>query len=80
MQFNNIALNVKENDNMAKFVNVYFVYDLDYWPRNPLNNFVLKSCLFVATNMLIKVSMYIVGQHLMGQVYVVSVMTLLGIL
>ena len=53
MQFNNNALNVEENNSLAKFVNVY---ELDYWPRNLLENY-----LFVATNILMKVSMYIVA-------------------
>ena len=35
---------------MIKIVNVYIVYDLDGWPRNPTNNFKLKNCLFGATN------------------------------
>ena len=35
---------------MTKIVNVYIVYDLDAWPRNPTNNFKFKNCLFGATN------------------------------
>ena len=35
---------------MTKIVNAYIVYDLDYLPRNPSNNFILKNCLFGATN------------------------------
>ena len=35
---------------MSKIVNVYTVYDLDAWPRNPSNNFKFKNCLFGATN------------------------------
>ena len=35
---------------MSKFLNVYIVYDLDAWPRNPTNNFKFKSCLFGATS------------------------------
>ena len=31
---------------MSKFVNVYIVYDLDSWPRNPTNNFKFKNSLF----------------------------------
>ena len=30
--------------------NVYTVYDLDAWPRNPTNNFKFKNCLFGATH------------------------------
>ena len=36
---------------MSKIVNVYIVYDLDAWPKNPTNNFKLKNCLFGETNM-----------------------------
>ena len=35
---------------MAKIVNVYIVYDVDVWPRNPTNNFKFRNCLFGATN------------------------------
>ena len=35
---------------MRKIVNVYIVYDLDAWPRNPTNNFKYRNCLFGATN------------------------------
>ena len=35
---------------MNKTVNVYLVYDLAAWPRNPTNNFKFKNCLFGATN------------------------------
>ena len=35
---------------MSKIVNVYIVYDLDVWLRNPTNNFRFKNHLFVATN------------------------------
>ena len=35
---------------MSKIVNVYIIYDLDTWPRNPANNFKFKDCLFEATS------------------------------
>lgn len=35
---------------MTKNLNAYFVYDLGYWLRNPLQNFVLKIYLFGAAN------------------------------
>ena len=35
---------------MTKIVNVYIVYDVDAWPRNPTNNFKFKNWLFGATN------------------------------
>ena len=39
-----------QNNYTTKVVNVYNVYDLDYWPKIPLRNFTLKNCLFGATN------------------------------
>ena len=27
---------------LTKIVNIYIVYDLDAWPRNPINNFKLR--------------------------------------
>ena len=35
---------------MTNILNIYFVYDLDVWPRNPTNNSKFKNCLFGATN------------------------------
>ena len=35
---------------MTKLVNVYIVYDLDSWPRNPTNNSKFKKCLPGATS------------------------------
>ena len=35
---------------MIKIVNVYIVYDLAAWPRNPTNNFKFKNYLFGASN------------------------------
>ena len=35
---------------MTKIVNVYIVYDLAAWSRNPTNNFNFKNCLFGGTN------------------------------
>ena len=35
---------------MTKIVNVYIIYDLYAWPRNPANNFEFKNWLFRATN------------------------------
>ena len=34
---------------MTKTINVYTVYDLYDWPRNPTNNFKFRNCLFGAT-------------------------------
>ena len=35
---------------MSKIVNVYIVYELYGWPKNPTNNFNFKNCLFGATS------------------------------
>ena len=37
---------------LRKIVNVYIIYDLYAWQRNPNNNFELKNCLFGATNII----------------------------
>ena len=34
----------------SKIVNVYIIYDLDKWPKNPLRNLTLQSCLFGVTS------------------------------
>ena len=39
---------VENNNHLTKLVNVYIVSDS--WPRNLLNTFTLKNCLFGATN------------------------------
>ena len=41
---------VEQNNFTTKIINTYIVYDLDVWPRNLINNFKLKNCLFDATN------------------------------
>ena len=43
IKFGKDPLAVEEN-------NVYIVYNLDAWPRNPTNNFKFRNCLFGATN------------------------------
>ena len=50
IQFNNTFLVVEKNNYSTKIVNAYIVYDLDDWPKIPLNNFKLKKCFFDATN------------------------------
>ena len=50
IQLNNTPLDIEENNYTTKIVNVYIVYDLDDWPKNPLRNFALKNCLLGATN------------------------------
>ena len=43
-------LAVGQNNYLAEIINIYIVYDLDAWPRNPKNNFKLINCLFGATD------------------------------
>ena len=50
IQFNSTPLVIERNNYVTKIVNVYIVYDLDNWPKNPLINFTLKDCLFGSTN------------------------------
>ena len=50
INFDKDLLAVEQNNHTTKIVNVYIVYELDDWPRNPTNNFKLKNSLFVATN------------------------------
>ena len=49
--FNNTPLLIEKKKYTTKIVNVYIVYDLDNWPKNPLRNFTLKNCMFGATNL-----------------------------
>ena len=50
MKFDKDLLAVEQNSYLTNIVNVYIVYDLAAWPRNPTNNFKFKNCLFGATN------------------------------
>ena len=50
MQFNNSVLVLEQNNYTNKVANAYIFYDLGNWPRNSRNNFLLKYCLFGATN------------------------------
>ena len=43
-------LAVEQNNYTTRIVNVYIVYFLDAWPRNPTINFKFKNCLFDTTN------------------------------
>ena len=45
-----VKIRIQFNNTPPKIVNVYIIYDLDNWPKNPLRNFTLKDCLFGATN------------------------------
>ena len=49
IKFNKDPLVVEQKTYAIKIVNVYIVYDLDAWLRNPTNNFKFKNCLFGAT-------------------------------
>ena len=49
VQLNNSVLVVANNNYATKTVNIYIIFDLDNWPRNSLNSFILKNCLFGAT-------------------------------
>ena len=50
IKFDNSALVVEENNYVSKIVNAYIIYDLDDWPKIPLNKFTLNNCLFGPTN------------------------------
>ena len=50
IKFDNGPLSVEPNNYFSKILNVYIVYDLHPWPRNPTSNFKFKNCLFGATN------------------------------
>ena len=50
LQFDSTPLVANQNNYTTKTVNVYTVYYLDNWPKNPLRNFALKNCLFGAIN------------------------------
>ena len=50
IKFDKDPLVADQNNYLSKIVNVYIVYDLDAWPKNPTNNFKLKNCLFGETN------------------------------
>ena len=50
MQCDYTPLVVEQNNYAPRTVNVYIVYELDYWPRVQLRNFTLKNCLSGVTN------------------------------
>ena len=49
VKFDKDPLAVEQNNYVSKIINVYIVFDLDAWPRNPSNDFKFKKCLFGAT-------------------------------
>ena len=50
IKFDNDPLAEEQNNYLTKIVNLYIVYDLAAWSRNPTNNLKLMICLFAATN------------------------------
>ena len=50
IKFDKDPLAVEQNNYLNKIVNVYIVYDLDPWPRNPTNYFKFRNCLCGATS------------------------------
>ena len=50
LQFDYTPLVVEQNNYTPKIVNVFIVFDLDYWPKIPLRNFTLRNCLSGVTN------------------------------
>ena len=52
IKFDKDPLSVEQNKYLTKIANVYIVYDLDAWTRNPTNNSKFKNCLFGATNII----------------------------
>ena len=53
IKFDKDSLAVEQKNYLTKIVNVYIIYDLQSWPRNPADNFKFKNCLFGATNVVI---------------------------
>ena len=53
LKFSNCVLVLKSFSSLySNFIlNLYIVYDLNNWPRNPTNNFPLKNCLFVTVKL-----------------------------
>ena len=54
VKFDKDPLAVEQNNYVSKIINVYIVFDLDAWPRNPTNDFKFKKCLFGATTVVKK--------------------------
>ena len=55
IKFAKDPLTVEQNNYLSKIANVYIVYGLDAWPRNPTHNFKFKNCLSGATSV-VKIS------------------------
>ena len=52
IKFDKDTLAIKQNNYLTKITNVYIIYDLDAWTKNPTNNFKFKNCLIGAINAL----------------------------
>ena len=50
MKFDKDPLAIERNNYLTKILNIYFVYDLDAWPKISLKNFTIKNCLFGVTS------------------------------
>ena len=54
IKFDKDPLALEQSNYLTKFINVYIVYDLAVWPRNPTNNFKFKNCSFGGTKVVKK--------------------------
>ena len=54
IQFDTNTSAVEQNNYLTKISNVYIVYDLDAWPKDPTANFNFNNCLFGATSVVKK--------------------------
>ena len=54
IQFDTNTSAVEQNNYLTKISNVYIVYDLDAWPKDPPTNFNFNNCLFGATSVVKK--------------------------
>ena len=50
IKFDKDPLALEQNDYASKNINIYIVYDLGGWARNPTNNFEFKVDLYGATS------------------------------
>ena len=50
IKFDNSVLVVEKNNHIRKIANIYIVYDLDTYPKNPLNNFAFGATNTVKNN------------------------------
>ena len=52
IKFDKDPLAVEQNNYLTKIVNIYIVYDLAAWTRNPINNFKFNNCLCETANII----------------------------